>query len=69
MEMILTGSRLNVKEAHRYGLVSAIYPSSQLIDEAIKTAELIASHSKTTMILAKAAINQGKYYQQKLIEY
>ncbi|CAF3633202.1 unnamed protein product [Adineta steineri] len=57
MEMVLTGNRIKAKEAHQIGLVSAVYPANQLIDEAVKTAEKIASHSRIVVQLAKEAVN------------
>jgi len=57
MEMVLTGNRINAKEAEKMGLVSAIFPADQLVDQAIKTAEKIASHSPIVVQLAKEAVN------------
>lgn len=57
MEMVLTGNRINAKEAEKMGLVSAIFPPDQVVDQAIKTAEKIASHSPIVVQLAKEAVN------------
>ncbi|CAF3059726.1 unnamed protein product [Rotaria socialis] len=57
MEMVLTGDRINAKEAEKIGLVSAVFPVDKLVDEAIKTAEKIASHSRIVVQLAKEAVN------------
>jgi enoyl-CoA hydratase len=59
MEMVLTGNRINAKEAQLYGLVSAIHPPETLVDEAIKLAERIGTHSKFTVQLAKEAVNSA----------
>jgi enoyl-CoA hydratase/carnithine racemase len=60
MEIVLTGNRIKAKEAEQFGLVSAVFPSEQLVDEAIKTAEKISSHSRIVVQLAKEAVNAGK---------
>jgi len=57
MEIVLTGNRIKAEEAHRIGLVSAVFPSEKVVDEAIKTAEKIASHSRIVVQLAKEAVN------------
>ncbi|UJR25108.1 hypothetical protein I4U23_006467 [Adineta vaga] len=57
MEMILTGNRMNAEEAERIGLVSAVFPAEELVEEAIKTAEKIGNHSKIVVQLAKEAVN------------
>lgn len=57
MEMVLTGNRINAKEAEKMGLVSAVFPADQVVDQAIKTAEKIASHSPIVVQLAKEAVN------------
>ncbi len=41
------------------GLVSKVFPPDQLVDEAVKTAEKIASNSKLAVIMAKEAVNKG----------
>lgn len=41
------------------GLVSDIYPVDQVVSEAIKCGEKIASHSKLVAAMAKEAINAG----------
>ena len=61
MEMILTGNRINTQEAKKIGLISAVYPADQVVDEEIKTAEKIANQSRIVMQLAKEAVNTGEY--------
>ncbi len=53
MEMILTGRALNAREAERAGIVSRIIPLRYLFDEAISTAERIAT-------LPDLAVNTSK---------
>lgn len=57
MEMNLTGVPINAQEAAAAGLVSKIFPADQLVDEAIKTADKIASHSKIAVQMCKEATN------------
>jgi enoyl-CoA hydratase len=59
MQMVLTGDRISAEEAQAYGLVSGIYPAENLVDEAIKMAERICTHSKMSVQLAKEAVNSA----------
>ncbi|KAJ1906660.1 putative enoyl-CoA hydratase, mitochondrial, partial [Tieghemiomyces parasiticus] len=60
MEMVLTGSwNLNAEEAEKAGLVSKVFPPEQLVDEAVKTANVIAQHSQPMVQMAKEAVNQA----------
>ncbi|XP_051507961.1 enoyl-CoA hydratase, mitochondrial-like isoform X2 [Myxocyprinus asiaticus] len=57
MEMVLTGDRISALEAKQSGLVSKVYPVDQLVSEAIKCGEKIASNSKLISAMAKEAVN------------
>ncbi|OBZ83079.1 putative enoyl-CoA hydratase, mitochondrial [Choanephora cucurbitarum] len=60
MEMILAGNvNLNAQEALNLGLVSKVVPSDNLVDEAVKTASVIASMSQVSVQMAKEAINKS----------
>ncbi|ORY92169.1 ClpP/crotonase-like domain-containing protein [Syncephalastrum racemosum] len=60
MEMVLTGSvNLNATEAQSLGLVSKVVPAEQLVDEAVKTGEVIASMGQPSVQMAKEAINKS----------
>lgn len=59
MQMVLTGDRISAQEAQNYGLVSGIYPADALVDEAVKLAERISTHSKLSSQLAKEAVNSA----------
>lgn len=62
MEICLTGSvNLNAEEAERLGLVSKVLPADQLVDEAVKTAEKIASMSQPMVQMIKESINQCEW--------
>jgi len=66
MEMNLTGVPINAQEAASYGLVSKVFPPETLVDEAIKTADKIASHSKIIVQMCKEATNAA--YELNLAE-
>jgi len=66
MEMNLTGVPINAQEAASYGLVSKVFPPESLVEEAIKTADKIASHSKITVQMCKEATNAA--YELSLTE-
>ena len=57
MDMILTGRMMDAEEAERSGLVSRIFPVSELVDEAMKIASRIASFSQPAVMMAKSAVN------------
>jgi len=57
MEMVLTGRAIDAAEAERCGLVSRVLPLAELIPEALKTAERIATYSAPIVELARAAVN------------
>ena len=57
MDMILTGRFIGAEEAERSGLVSRVVPAENVVEEALKAAEVIASKSKPVAMLAKEAVN------------
>ena len=59
MEMVLTGRRMDAAEAERCGLVSRIVKAEELLEEALKTAEKIASFSRPAVMMAKEAVNRA----------
>jgi enoyl-CoA hydratase len=66
MEMCLTGRRMKAEEAERAGLVSRIVPATELVAEAIKTAEKIASLSQPIVMMTKESVNRA--YETTLAE-
>jgi enoyl-CoA hydratase len=72
--MTLTSEMVGGEEAQRIGLVQAVYPAAELLDEAKKLAGLIAEKSAVAMRYALDAINvsesmaleQGLKYEAKL---
>jgi enoyl-CoA hydratase len=59
MDLCLTGRMMDAAEAERAGLVSRIVPLASLMDEALKTADAIASMSLPALMLAKEAVNRA----------
>jgi len=57
MEMCLTGRMMDAAEAERSGLVAKVVPASQLVEEALKTAEAIASMPPLAAIAIKEMVN------------
>lgn len=74
MEMCLTGRMMDADEAERAGLVSRILPAAELVDEAVKTAELIASMAPLAVQANKEMVNaayettlaQGVQFERRL---
>ena len=56
-ELVLTGRMMDAAEAERAGLVSRVVPAADLLDEAGKMAETIASKSLPSLYAAKAALD------------
>jgi len=59
MDLCLSGRMMDAAEAERAGLVSRIVPLASLMDEALKTADTIASMSLPSLMLAKEAVNRA----------
>jgi enoyl-CoA hydratase len=66
MEMCLTGRMMDAAEAERAGLVSRVVPAAELLPEALKAAEKIASLSRPIVLMAKDAVNRA--YETTLSE-
>ena len=59
MDLCLTGRMMDVVEAERAGLVARIVPLAELLPEALKAAETIASKSLPSVLMAKEAVNRA----------
>ncbi|WP_137178487.1 enoyl-CoA hydratase [Roseomonas sp. AR75] len=57
MEMVLTGRMMDAAEAERSNLVTRIVPVADLVPEAVKIGEKIASLSAPSVAMAKEAVN------------
>ncbi len=66
MDMCLTGRMMDAEEAERSGLVARIVPAADLLAEAMKTAETIASMSLPIVMMTKESINRA--YETTLAE-
>jgi enoyl-CoA hydratase len=66
MEMCLTGRMMDAAEAERSGLVSRVVPAADLIADALKTAETIASLSLPAVMMTKESVNRS--YETTLAE-
>src|SRR4051812_19783287 len=76
MEMCLTGRMMDAVEAERSGLAAKVVPASDLLDEALKTAEQIASMAPLAAIATKEMVNaafeiplgQGIRFERRLFQ-
>lgn len=59
MEMVLTGDMMDAEEASSRGLVSRVYPTESLVEEALKMARKISALSHPVVIMAKDVVNQA----------
>ena len=74
MEMCLTGRMMDAAEAERSGLVAKVVPSAELVDEALKTAAIVAGMAPLAAIACKEMVNaafetnlqQGVVFERRL---
>ena len=66
MEMCLTGRMMDAAEAERANLVARVVPAASLMEEAMKTAEAIATMSLPVAMMTKETINRA--YETSLAE-
>ena len=59
MDLCLTGRMMDAAEAERCGLVSRIVPADQMLAEALKAAEVIASMSLPAAMMTKETVNRS----------
>ena len=59
MDMVLTGRTIDAAEAERASLVSRVFPADQLLPEALKIAERIATLSPVAVRMAKDSVNRA----------
>ncbi len=76
MEMCLTGRMMDAAEAERSGLVARVVPHETLVDEAVKTATVIAAMPPMAAMVNKDMVNaafettldQGLIYERRLFQ-
>jgi enoyl-CoA hydratase len=74
MEMCLTGRMMDAVEAERSGLVAKVVPTADLVEEAIKTAAVIAGMAPLAALACKEMVNaafettlqQGVVFERRL---
>ena len=66
MEWVLTGRKFTAQEAERAGLVSRVLPAENVVPEAIRIADEIASLSSPVVQIAKECVNRA--YESTLNE-
>src|SRR5215475_8292055 len=66
MDLVLTGRMMDAAEAERANLVARVVPAASLIEEAMKTAETIASMSLPIAMMTKETVNRA--YETSLAE-
>jgi enoyl-CoA hydratase len=74
MEMCLTGRMMGAAEAEASGLAAKVVPAAELVEEAIKTAEIIAGMAPLAAIATKEMVNaayettlqQGVVFERRL---
>uniref|UniRef100_A0A7E4VKM0 Probable enoyl-CoA hydratase, mitochondrial n=1 Tax=Panagrellus redivivus TaxID=6233 RepID=A0A7E4VKM0_PANRE len=59
MELCLTGDRISATEALQRGLVSKVYPASELVEKAIALGDKIAANSPLIVQMAKEGVNRA----------
>lgn len=59
-EMLFTGRSIDAQTAERWGLVNRVVPHDVLMDEAMATAEQVASHAPQALRMGKALLRQGR---------
>jgi enoyl-CoA hydratase len=59
MDLCLTGRMMDAAEAERSGLVARVVPAANLMDEALKLADAIASMSLPVLMIAKESVNRA----------
>jgi enoyl-CoA hydratase len=74
MEMVLTGRMMDAQEAERSGLVTRVVPADKLLEDAMATANKMASFSLPMLMMAKEAVNlayettlrEGVHFERRL---
>jgi enoyl-CoA hydratase len=65
-ELIYTGDHIDVQRAKEIGLINAVYPHEELMEQVMKLAERIISCAPLAVAASKKAVNEG--YHKELDE-
>lgn len=60
MEMLLSGGSIDAATAKDWGLVNHVYPAGQLLDEAVKIAQIIAKQAPLAVAMTKKLVLDGE---------
>ena len=58
-ELCMTGSLISAQEAQEIGLVNKVFPADKLWEETMKTAKILASKGKFSLMAVKRCIDRG----------
>jgi enoyl-CoA hydratase len=58
-ELCMTGAIISAQEAKEIGLVNKVFPHEQLWDETMKTAGVLVSKGRVSLMFVKRCINRG----------
>lgn len=56
LKLMLVGETVGAAEAHRIGLVEDVVPDDQLLDEALRLAQIVGSHDRLALRVTKDAV-------------
>ena len=59
MDLVLSARLMDAAEAERAGLVSRIVPAAEVLGEALKVAETVATYSLPSLMMAKESLNRA----------
>jgi len=59
MEICLSGNQFTAQEAEKWGLVSRVFPSVAVVDEAVRLAEKISANSGLIVALCKESVHNA----------
>lgn len=59
MEIILSGERVNAEHAYRIGLVNRVFPQSELLEQALDYAQMLASRAPLSHRFAKEVVRRS----------
>ncbi|KAJ4345223.1 uncharacterized protein N0V89_011352 [Didymosphaeria variabile] len=58
-EIVLTGRPISAAEMHSWGLVNKVVPKEEVVDEALRYADLIAANSPDGVVCARMGLRQA----------